>query len=160
MQLTTIPLIVHAALKHLPQLPFGQAFSVVPNLCSAVLVGSPAQPLFVLPGSLQGGLFSISEEMARFMQQHRGAFTVVNRNLKKFSVDSNDLKRKIGGGERVPMAEIAVKPIVRDAEYRQMSQDRSFATKTFLLNQSDGRIDFVALVRVQPRRAYQQRKIE
>src|SRR5690349_13183449 len=81
--LIAIRLAVRSALKHVRELSFSQAFGRVPNPGLLVAIHSPSETSFILPGRAQGRFLAVAQKMTRFMQQHRSAFAIINRDFKK-----------------------------------------------------------------------------
>src|SRR2546423_5437356 len=103
--LIAIRLAVRTALKHVRELSFSQAFGRVPNFGLLIMIDSPPEPSFVLPGRAQGRFLTVAQEMTSFMQQHRGALAIINRHVKEIRIQRHDLKREIGGGISIPVAD-------------------------------------------------------
>ena len=93
------------------------------------------------------------------MEQHCSAFSIVDRNLKKFRVDSHDFEGKICGGIGLAMANVCVPPVVCAAKHREMFEEESFPTEALLLQDRDRVFNFLALLSLKSVGAYQERDV-
>ena len=93
------------------------------------------------------------------MEQHGSAFSIVDRNLKEFRVDSHDVERKICGGIGVPMTNVRVPPVVGTAKHRELFEEKCLTTEALLLQDRDRVFNFLALLSLESVGAYQERDV-
>src|SRR5213594_2491921 len=97
--------------------------------------------------------------MSRFMEQHCGALSIVDWNLKKFRVDGHDFEWKICSGIGVAMTDVLVPPVVCAAKHREMLEEECFSTEALLLQERDRVFNFLALLSLKAIGAYQERDV-
>jgi len=84
--------------------------------------------------------------VTRFVQQHRSALSIVNRELKKIRIERYDFERKIRGRVRVLMPSPPVPPIIGVSENHQVFENESLAIEALLLQECDCLLNLSALI--------------